>query len=1547
MRLIPDPKLERRCLSQGRGRPYPTISELTEHRMGAIVTGYTAVPATWATAGPGLVGASERMASAVDALCHRLASAEACWGNDDIGRAFFDDDGANAGFGTTRDAVLTELAGMVNVVRVTGGLLSLSGGNYAVAEEASTIGASPPAGVDQNAVMAGDTYRLPPVSPSTGASDPAPSQCVWVLRLLESLVVGCQWPDGSLAGMSAMRDAFRSTGTTIATVAREVESHVGTVTANNSGVAAESFASYAALLQGDGDGGGGLEWLASACTWLGDWFDTLIRQKRAARLQVELSCAYLLAMWASALTVSAFTAGGSVAGATVATEAEGVALRLFLRRLARAVLPAARKGALFGIGLDTAGQAARFHEGLQKGFDLAELGRSAGEGAVAGGVMGGAGSWVTASGRPFATALAASMEAGGFKGGAARFVFMGTTGTAGNVAAQAVFDGGHVDLAQAAEFGFGMAGIESAKGVGKAVANRLHGDRPPLGAFAPAESSADPVLPPADRRVTVVGDDQVDVQTGPAAGRHDPVTDDGAPGSPSSGIGLAGAHVTGGHEEFAPQAVRAESTGGAGAVFHADTEPALLSDPAPPAADLMPGQAGAGRPSIADLLGGESPPTGRAVPAAHPAAVDQHLAGASAHVTDGPAARDLSAPRQVDGAPRTGADLEPPGVTGTAGRDAPPTADAADVSPPAHKGVPRANTAEPIAPVPGRHGADSPAHPGAGDHGPAHLLGAAGSHPPDVPPLTMDSLRASMETGIKDTRPLPGGTIAVSVDLVVFNDGRRVVVKVTSPVAVDAEVLSSLVGRAIDARVPRVIKVDDTTIVMNYVDGVTSHDYNRYSYDPIPANARDGRLLGALDVLVDNGDRGEFNWLINKIGRISGFDHSAAYEGSRRGADPDDRFAGDFVEWTRLPSGRVAVQVKDHPLSHRDIQFMREAIEPLRPAFERLGRSTWYDVTMGRLDRLDEHATGTDPLYDESVLSGETAAPRPDRTGSALADVGRPDPLSRDALLGLGEHLPGRTEHPVPSGRPDGGQLPPAAHQPGVDVPVERPEFANRADMEAVLREAGYPDTAPAPEVPPQILRDLRPADLERPDGGWPVDPTRLAADLHETLRGAHVDGAETLARLHEMRQDPAAVRRVEAAYRQLAGRDLRPDLARAHAEGRLDLDPRPYLPHLLPDAYTAAGSRRSAEVGDPAFAERLGRAIEAGDGAAVSDLLGRTGRVPENNWRLQDAYRAVHGADPIEHIRDRFGRAEADYLAHLLGEGRLETQVLSVEEVASVYERLSHETFGTQHGIDMGVLFGEGEGCSDRAHRMTMKLSEWGFSSRKIFAVRTAPLLSARSAMPAGVTAGWAFHVAPVVRVRHESGQVYEVVIDPTLRRGVLGVDDWLGLMGVGRSDYLRFDTDGTLNEGLRQTLHDMLRTETLRSETALVYTTPQGTYWPDDHTGQSLRDASAVARQHQSAAEHLTRVSEAHELGLRIIQITRGSGWTRLLRSARAVADLVLGDPSFRTLLEDARAGRPWPPAVVTTTGPRGAPLPSAVAKRAYDLIRSTAEPASEPPG
>jgi hypothetical protein len=231
-------------------------------------SGYDVEFDSWGKSGRGMGDAADRLGAVVDALCYSLGGAGDPWGQDDIGRAFFNGGDGVQGFGASRDSVLAQLADMVNVVRATGGTLVVAGKNYKVAEDASTVGGALPDGADQGALALEDPYRLPPVVGGLASSDPPPAEFMQILGFLETMVGGCQWPDGSMSGLAAVRDAFNTAADAVNEIAADVGGHAQVVTANNSGAVVDEFDTFATALLGSGDEGG-LLWLVSALRGLG------------------------------------------------------------------------------------------------------------------------------------------------------------------------------------------------------------------------------------------------------------------------------------------------------------------------------------------------------------------------------------------------------------------------------------------------------------------------------------------------------------------------------------------------------------------------------------------------------------------------------------------------------------------------------------------------------------------------------------------------------------------------------------------------------------------------------------------------------------------------------------------------------------------------------------------------------------------------------------------------------------------------------------------------------------------------------------------------------------------------------------------------------------------------------------------------------------------------------------------------------------------------------------------------------------------------------
>lgn len=237
---------------------------------------------------------------------------------------------------------------------------------------------------------------------------------------------------------------------------------------------------------------------------------------------------------------------------------------------------------------------------------------------------------------------------------------------------------------------------------------------------------------------------------------------------------------------------------------------------------------------------------------------------------------------------------------------------------------------------------------------------------PDTP------LGRSLASGVAGSESLSGGAVG-DVRLATFTDGEKAVQKIarrtfagrSTKDLTDGEELAALLGRSIDAPVPEVVRSGDNEVFMAYVPKARSatavlrrfkagDDRGQKVNEFVESRA--GRLLGVLDLLADNHDRHQNNWLVHSDGTITGIDHGLTWSDRQTSADVrsvaptfDSPFAAAFYRNAWLPND----------LSKADIDWMRERVSALRPQFEARDRAAWLDYSLARLDQLGAMATGT------------------------------------------------------------------------------------------------------------------------------------------------------------------------------------------------------------------------------------------------------------------------------------------------------------------------------------------------------------------------------------------------------------------------------------------------------------------------------------------------------------------------------------------------------------------------------------------------------------
>ncbi|WP_217999276.1 hypothetical protein [Nocardiopsis trehalosi] len=231
----------------------------------------------------------------------------------------------------------------------------------------------------------------------------------------------------------------------------------------------------------------------------------------------------------------------------------------------------------------------------------------------------------------------------------------------------------------------------------------------------------------------------------------------------------------------------------------------------------------------------------------------------------------------------------------------------------------------------------------------------------------VEDLVAAIRSDVVDRRAFTGGGSDGTTELMLFDNGAQAVYKDTEEATrardrADAEQLASIVGRAIRANVPGVLRLGETELIMHFMAGVSGFTHLDSPQSPL-LHTRDGRVLGLLDLLIGNGDRNPGNWLDQGNGHVAGIDHGKGWFKYEFTPDDPTDLEGlaftrhmtdfyDFTENTWIPN----------PLTPADVQWLQTRLARLRPEFVRLGRTDWYDEMMARFAMLAQNAQGTADL---------------------------------------------------------------------------------------------------------------------------------------------------------------------------------------------------------------------------------------------------------------------------------------------------------------------------------------------------------------------------------------------------------------------------------------------------------------------------------------------------------------------------------------------------------------------------------------------------------
>ncbi|MEV0148008.1 MULTISPECIES: hypothetical protein [unclassified Nonomuraea] len=166
------------------------------------------------------------------------------------------------------------------------------------------------------------------------------------------------------------------------------------------------------------------------------------------------------------------------------------------------------------------------------------------------------------------------------------------------------------------------------------------------------------------------------------------------------------------------------------------------------------------------------------------------------------------------------------------------------------------------------------------------------------------------------------------------------------------DLLASLVGRAIGAPVPHIVRdpFNREAVYMQVVDGtpvekMSARELERY------LNGEPGSRLGLLDALVSNTDRRRLNWHGHGGENLTGLDLSRTFS-----------FAEERVEFAQNDFSHHYMDVEggwiDNARTRAEMEAITDEIVALRPEFERTRRLHWYESMLDNLYQVSWHAMG-------------------------------------------------------------------------------------------------------------------------------------------------------------------------------------------------------------------------------------------------------------------------------------------------------------------------------------------------------------------------------------------------------------------------------------------------------------------------------------------------------------------------------------------------------------------------------------------------------------
>jgi len=175
---------------------------------------------------------------------------------------------------------------------------------------------------------------------------------------------------------------------------------------------------------------------------------------------------------------------------------------------------------------------------------------------------------------------------------------------------------------------------------------------------------------------------------------------------------------------------------------------------------------------------------------------------------------------------------------------------------------------------------------------------------------------------------------------------------------VSSEVLAADVLRAVGVRAPAVVRLNDHTLLMDFVAGDQGGADGVLKAPAAIVRSAEGRRLGLADAIMGHRDRAGGNWMRAPDGGIVAIDNGGAFGG----VGADRAAAGNpFTSFLMGPYEESPWKARIELPSDIDLAEIRRKLLALRPRFDDAGFQRQFKDMLGRLDEVGRRAVRVPP----------------------------------------------------------------------------------------------------------------------------------------------------------------------------------------------------------------------------------------------------------------------------------------------------------------------------------------------------------------------------------------------------------------------------------------------------------------------------------------------------------------------------------------------------------------------------------------------------------